>query len=222
MPLTPKEANARFSDLNRKLGEQTAFSVNVIHRTFQNYQTTQWAFQYDGYIHKLGKSYHSLLMGIHTIQNEKYRIVLDTTKHIMLVSSPSEEIDLGNYAAQNEKMLQACKEIKTKTDTDKTLFHFTFGSKSPYSKSELAFNKEHMPLYIKIFLNKEVKVKKDGVEKLEKPRIEVNYTNYTKNQKIGAAYFSEKKYFTESSSGLQLTEAFKDYTIKDLRVKTSK
>jgi hypothetical protein len=220
--LSPKQANEKFMQMNSKLDEVNSFIVGVTHRTFQNYETTKWAFQYDGYVKKQGKNYRSLLMGLQTIQNEKYKIVMDTVKQIILVSSPTEQIDLGNYAAQNEKMLEACKEIKTKTEPERTLFQFAFNEKMPYSKSELAFNKDMLPHYIKIYLNRQVKVKVDGVEKMEKPRVEINYTNYNKNAKITSGEFSEKKYFTEVNSKLQLTEMYKSYMIKDLRVKTSK
>jgi hypothetical protein len=220
--LSAKEANTKFAELNSKINELSSFTVSVSHRTFENYETTKWAFQYDGYVKKQGNNYHSLLMGLHTIQNEKYKLVMDTSKHIILVSLPSEQVDLGNYTAQNEKLMSACKEIKMKTEPEKTIFHFVFNEMMMYSKSELSFNKELLPLSIKIYLNKQVKVKKDGVEKLDKPRVEVNYTNYIKNVKFSANEFSEKKYFREVNSSFIPAEAYKDYTIKDLRLKTSK
>lgn len=220
LPISAEQANTKFQALRKSLDKLQNYSVNVTHRTFQNYTNDQWAFEYKGFVKRQGSNFHSLLMGIHTIQNTNFKVVVDTQKQIILVSNPSELIDLANSDLQNEKYLNQCSSIKMKCEGQNCSYELVYDKMYPYSKIVFSFNSLQAPLSIKMYLNKIVKTFSNETEIKDKPRIEINYSHYNTNVIFSENEFSEKKYIKVVSGKLKLTEAYKNYLLKDLRFLT--
>ncbi len=219
--LTPKEANTKFMQLDKKLNSLQSYSIKVTQRTFQNYTTQKSAFQYVGFVHKNDKNFRTLLMGIYTIQNNKYKLNIDTTNKIILISDPTQEQpEMTMFSAQNEKMLEACKTIKSKNENKKEYISLTYSEKTKFKTTDLIFTEDGLPVSIKLFLNYAVAQKKDA--KTEKPRIEMEYTEHNLKTKFSEAEFSEKKYIQVLNSKIVPTAAYQTYIIKDLRIQSKK
>lgn len=220
--ITPKEANDAFIEINNEINSIPSFSVNVIQRTFQSHTTTKWAFQYEGFVRKEGNNYHTLLMDLHTIQNNKYKIIVDTVKKIILVSNPDKQVDFGSISPQTEKALESAMKVRHKTDHEKYHMEFTYPDSYPYHKIDMIYNKSKFPVSFNLFLNKSITSKSGSTEVTDKPRIEINYNDFKKEQKFAKTEFSEKKYFTEVNNKITLSQRYKTYKLKDLRVQTQK
>ena len=83
--INEKEAAAIFKKIADWFKDTDKFTVNTEFKTFKSHETITPYETLTGFVKKQGRLFHSYLMGIHTIQNEKYQLMIDTTNKIISV-----------------------------------------------------------------------------------------------------------------------------------------
>lgn len=192
----------------------SAYSVTVTHSSFVGTQATPYE-RKSGYFKMKGKNYHSYMLGIHSIQNEKYHIVVDSTSKTIMVNNP-QEIKSGIESASSPEMMKLCEKYSLLKTNEASTLKLSFKKGNAVEAYELKLNKDNSPAEIIIYYAKSPEKKQDVSKK---PRLKIAYSNYKKNITIDAKEFDISKYVTVSGNNITPTNAYKEYKIADVRVK---
>jgi len=168
-----------------------------------------------------GKNYYSNFLGIKTVQNKSYKLLIDSIEKSILITNP---IDQSEY----KPLIENYKIFKTNFSSIKKLNTITgskiemlFKEKLKIKKIILELDKDGLITKTVSFLNISVSdnpMNKNAVK--SKPRIETSFFNYKKNEKYDyKTYFDESKYISIKNGKVTPTEKFKNFRINDTRIK---
>lgn len=200
-----------------------AYSITVTHSSYKSYTATAPEDKMAGYFIKDAKNnYHSYSLGIHTLQNSKIKIAVDSVNKSILINEPDKSYTKEVKLTEIETMLKSCTSVKKETVMELTEYRFEFGKTKQYSAYGIWVNKSWQLQKIVLYFNAEFPSDpNDDKSPKTKPRAEIAFTNYKTNIKpVFKDHFDETKYIKISGDKYVTTEKFKGYTIYDLRVKT--
>lgn len=211
-----------FEKMNNWFKNTPAYSMKVTHASYENYTTTVPADRAVGYFKKDKNNYHSFLIGIHTIQNNDYKIVIDTAQKIMLVASP-DQLVWNSYTTDNYiYLLQECSAIKVTTiGTDKK-YRLEY-KEGPLACYEIVVDADGLLKEVVSFYAKAIK--KDENDKNSpkvKPRIVITFSGYEKKPVFNYKKdFDESCYFIKKGSKVIPVERYKKFKFSDQRLVTN-
>lgn len=200
----------------------SSYSLKITHKTFKSHTETKVEDFSNGFFIKDAKNnYHSYSLGIHTIQNAKYKLTIDSTNKSILVSDPDKAFTKEVKVSELKDFLKICTAIKKYNGEKNDYYKFEFGKTGTYKAYEIIVNENWQITKIKIYFNTEVLSDPSNEKSAKtKPRGEILFTDY----KTGIIpdykkYFDESQYITVKNNEFNPTEKFKGFTVYDLRVK---
>jgi len=208
-----------FKKINDWFINTPTYTLSVTHASFEDHKTPNPAEKSTGYFKKENSNYHSFLIGVHTIQNKKYKIVVDSSQKIILVSNPDKLI-WNNYAvADFDSILQICSTIKVFSSGQDKLYRLDFNKESTIAYYEFLINTEGMLKEIVWYYNKEMKIDEDDENsKAVKPRVSISFSNYNTSEQLNYNNeFEESNYFTIKDNKFIVSEKYKMYKLFDQR-----
>ncbi len=196
------------------------YSVKVTHTSYRGHDAVTPYETREGYYRFDNGSYHSLLLGVHTIQNRKYRIVIDTVAKTMLVGDPvakrADEISEINYA---NSMKDVKRFLSCAVGTG-VRYRLEYNEKPMYEAYETEFDSKGMMTEMTILYRKEYAINpNDQNSPKAKPKLKITWSDLNEKNVFAADEFSSEKYFTEVNKKLTPTPKYKGYRITDVRVK---
>ena len=216
--ITNDEAILRFNKLMEQYASKREFCVQVTYKSYDSYDNAIPHDLSNGYIIKDEKGFHSFLMGIHTFQNQYYKLVVDSSLSSILIADPSRLILEQATAQDNMELLKLCTAVKATSDENGQAFRFEFGLGNSLSAYEIYYNTLGYPIRIALFYNYSEKTVEG---KLVKPRLEVQFSHWNDPAiKIGDK-FSPTKYIIKTGSTFIVQPIYmKKFKLFDQRVKT--
>jgi hypothetical protein len=208
-----------FEQMNNWFKNTSAYSMTVTHASYENYTTTVPADKAVGYFKKDKNNYHSFLMGIHTIQNSTYKIVLDTADKIMMVANP-DQLVWNTYTPDDYVLLlKTCSTIKLSIVGADKKYRIEFEKGYPLSAYEFIIDADGLPKEVVSYYAQEIKKDEEDKNSAKvKPRVSISFSGYKKNAVFNyKTEFDESKYFIRKGSKLLATENYKDFKFSDQR-----
>jgi hypothetical protein len=219
--ITKEKAKSFIVSMRAWIDKHPDYSVNLNYYSYKNY-TDQTPFDKSiGYLKRSGENVNSFAIGIKNIQNETYRLAVDTARKIILVAYPRK----GNKSVGDIDTAQLMNKVEK----------FSSFSTAEESGLRVEFKTKVNIGSIEIFTGKNGEIKKmiwyyasrvtnaDETDKASNdvslPKVEVIYSNYNLN--ISFDYkkeFDEKQFFTLKDKIFVPTQKYKDYQIKDTRI----
>lgn len=195
-----------------------SYSIMVAHASYEDHKTIVPHERSSGYFKKDKSNYHSFILGIHTIQNENYKIVIDTLNKLMLVAKPDKNI-LSPHSIEDQKtMLNSCINLKTMNSGNEKRYRMELKEGYPLSAYEFLIDPQGMLKEITCYYTEKNK-KESGTENATiTPRLSITFSEYKKNPPYNSSEFDEKKYFFIKDNRLMLTEKYKDFKLHDQRI----
>jgi hypothetical protein len=215
--MSADEAVKIYSQLNALYSKTSSYGVTVKYASFKDYTTTTEYETSTGYFKKYSNDYHSFLMGIHTIQNTRYKVVVDTSRKIIAVANPDSTFEKGLTMADYSELLKNCTSIKSAGEGDEKHYRLEFKKTYYVNAYEYTLNSSGWIKELTLYFNKTY-TDEDGAEKNIKPRLQITYTDYVENIAEDKNEFDESKYFSKNGYKLVLTAKYKDYYLSDQRV----
>ncbi|MCW3084168.1 MAG: hypothetical protein JWP12_1534 [Bacteroidetes bacterium] len=209
-----------FEKMGTALKNTPVYSMVVTHTSFENYKTIVPFERSVGYFKKNNNSYHSFLLGIHTVQNPKYRISVDSSAKIVMVANNDNNSIFNTYGIEDYKeVLNSCTTIKViSVGTDK-LYRMEFKPGSQLTAQELVITEDGFLKKLTWFYSKEVQKDPEDKNSVKaKPRLEITFSELKKNPSFSKKEFDEKEYFSKKETKLLLTEKYKAYQLSDQRI----
>lgn len=207
------ETMSQFYQKNRK------FSENVTDRSYKGWDAVTPYETQTGYYECDNNKFHSYLMGIHTIQDDNYRITIDTSEKLIVVTdvAPISGEDVAQLSYKNS--LTNATAYKSATTANGTIYRAEFNAIPSYSAYNLDVATNGQLRSMVIYYRDEFPINpKDQTSQKVKPKLEVAFTNFKTNSSFGAKEFDTGKYITLNGKALQLTTAYSTYQLTDARI----
>lgn len=208
------------------------YKVNVSYASFVDHAATVPYERSEGSFVKNGKNLHSIVLGMHTIQNERYRITVSDDEQLIALNNLSATEQLPADMNSFSELLDHVQAIKKEVKTGSTCYRIEFVPNGLYASFEFELDAAGLLSKLTYFYSAEMTEENDEAdengnvnkEKIRgRPRMEVSFYNYQLNVKTDyEKEFSEKKYFTVSGKKMILSEKYKHYELKDYRYDLSK
>lgn len=208
-----------FEQMNNWFKNTATYSLTITHASYEDHKTIVPVEKSVGYFKKDKNNYHSFLLGMHTIQNSNYKIVVDSSEKILMVANP-DQLVWNTYTLDDYTyILKNCATIRvTDSGTDKK-YRMDFDKEANISSYEFLFNQDGLLKEVVSYYNEEVKKDDDENSPKVKPRISITFSEYKKNPVLNyKEEFDESKYITKKNDKLIPAEAYKDYKFSDQRL----
>jgi hypothetical protein len=215
-----KEMSEVLSRISEWYKNTSSYSLTVTHTSYENYTTTIPFEKRTGYFKKDKNNYHSNMLGFNTIQNENYKIVVDTSNNAILVSNPDKSIGNAYTLNDYERILNLCSEIKKSVGLNNET-HFRLELKQGHNISyyEYIVDAEGFLKQMVWYYDKEVwKNVDDKNSEKGKPRLSVAFSGYTKNSTHAKNEFDASKFIIKKENKIVLTEKYKGFRLYDQRI----
>ncbi|OFY63016.1 MAG: hypothetical protein A3H98_10665 [Bacteroidetes bacterium RIFCSPLOWO2_02_FULL_36_8] len=219
--ITREEITKEFIRIHNWYLNTKNYSLQVKHSLFKDPEQKIPEDKSVGYFIKHGVSYHNNLMDIHTIQNDKYKIVLDTSQKLIMVSNAGKDNLWNTLPVEPAKDLALVSVIKKYCDDSLKKYRIEFELESGISVFEIHLNKENLPVKLIICYRRSFSHHSYTENNTVKnPKVEIEFTDYLidENYYNSEKEFDETEYFMLKDDKLMPTEKFKGYEIKDMRV----
>jgi len=165
--------SVNLNSIAKYLQNKQQYQVYMTDASFENYTTPVAHEKSSGYVKKEGQKFHNYMMGIHTIQNSKCRLVFDSTKKILIVSDPLKAInDIISDTAFN-RYLKVCNKMKLARSGGIIYIKLEFNSTYPLSEMTMTI-KDSLVEKIVMYYQHEVK----SNNKSAKPRVEITFEKW--------------------------------------------
>lgn len=197
------------------------YSMLVSHATYVGHTSEKSYEKTDGFIIKQENKLHSFLLGIETIQNEQYNVVIDTSMNTIAVSDPTKEnneMAMPLNAALAMKKITECKKLENKQSAKQ--FRIEFLSTYNMQAEEIKMGNDYSLKELTLFYRQKFKVDPDNNDSpMEQPKAKITVKEQKLNPKIDPNEFKVSKFFTSDKSGrLYVTAAYKEFELSDLRI----
>lgn len=221
-PLTVDEMGKEIKKIEEFYKTTPAYSISVSQASYKSYTAVTTEDKMTGYFIKDAKNnYHSYALGMHTIQNSKIKITVDSLNKSILINEPDKSFTKEVKTSDIGQMLKTCSAVKKITGTDGNRFRFEFGKSNTFSAYEIWTGKSAQIQKIIMYFNAEYPSDPNNEKSPKtKPRAEISFSNYKMNVKpVYSEHFDESKYIVIKNGKYEVTEKWKGYTVYDLRVK---
>ena len=210
-----------FEQISNWYKQTTDYTVTVTHASFENHTTGIPYEKSTGYFKKEKENYHSFLLNVHTIQNLKYKIVLDSIEKTMMVSNINQSIWEVYMLEDYAYVLKSCKEIKMAAVQHDKRYRLIYNEGFPLEKYEFLMAADGSLKEVVMYYSKKVpKDENNPDSEMVKPRLSITFSAYKKGiLGTGTNEFDEKNYFIKKGNKLVPTGKYKNYTLSDQRLK---
>jgi hypothetical protein len=207
-----------FQDQESIYKKSGSYSLNIKHASFQDHTSIVPYEQVDGYIRRDGNNYHSLVLGIQTVQNAKMKLEIDSADKSILIAAPDktfEPISMDDL----KKSVSGCSAIKTRVLDKGNAYRVEYGTKSSLESTEY-FTETSGLINKMVLYYKEMNYDPGYRERIEKfkPRIEVVFSDFKTGVKFNFKdEFDDAKYVVFANSKYSGTGKYRDYHVFDTR-----
>jgi hypothetical protein len=195
-----------------------SYSLVITHASFTDHNAAAPYEQVSGYLHKDGSSYHSFILGVHTVQNEKVRLEIDSAEKSILVSSPDRSFDPLS-SEQLKQSMQGCAMLKERPFDKGKAYRIEYKKGNQLQATEYYAAENGQVTKMVLFYNK-LAYNPGFREKTElfQPRIEVGFTEFRTGVKFSYKNeFDENAYVTLLNGKYKGTGAYSTYRVFDTR-----
>ena len=182
----------------------------------------------EGYYKRVANNCITEAMGIKTIQNQSFRITVDTSDKLITIMDPGNLSPAITSLAEMETLLGNTKSLKKARHGKKILFRIEFYKNEQFEAYEFLVNEkgilESLTYYYSEQTEKVYSEKYSGkpAEIKSKPRLEIRFFGHEIPARSVESEFTERTIIRNDKGKLSLVAAYRNYRILDYRLQTSK
>jgi len=213
-PSTKAELQSSLEKLDKKMRGLANYEVNVTHLSFEDNTSDIVHDKATGFYRRDQKRYHSLMMGVETIQNENIKVVIDTAKKIIAVVNPDATLEHQGSPELRSIILDRTTSIMKSQQSQSIAFKIDFSENYSMTSCQLAMFDNSLIKEIVMCYSKKVK---NHQGKEVHPKLKIQFTGWKEDVKFPAQEFSDAKYVVKEGKQYHLTSAYKNYKLQDQR-----
>lgn len=224
--------NTSWEGIDRKAYDKIMARCDSFYRAQKNYEVYITHASYRGhdalapYETSFGKSivmgensYHGVL-GIHTIQTPKFKIIIDSTSKLLFLenNSTAKANDLPSFAELNVQ--QYMTGYKKAQRNNQLLLHVDYSSGPSYEAHELHLSPQGRIEQVTVYYRKahSIDPQNPNAPKV-KPKLVVKYDRFSTKVNPPSTLFTASTYFRENKGGATPAPAYNGWEFHDLRIK---
>lgn len=204
------------------------YAFKLKYTSFKNHTSNEVIESSEGYYKRLGNKYKTEAIGIKTVQNEKVRIIIDTTDKLITVLNPGKLNPSLTESKDLEVMLDNVKALKKRKVGKSICYRIDFIKNELYEAYEYTINEKGL-LQSLVYYYSEQTEDDDGdgeyttpIKTKVKPRLEVIFSNYQTPIAIAESEFYEKLVVLNGNQKINLLDKYKAFQVKDYRYQAKK
>lgn len=195
------------------------YSLTVTHASYETYTSELPVEKQIGYFRKNGKSYNSDLLGIKTIQNDKYKFVIDTSEKKILVAEPDQLSWISYTKEDYDFLLKHCVAIRMTKVGRYVFYRMELSENNPISVYEFLTDENGRVREINWYYNKEVSINEEDNALKVKPRLSISFSAFKEDVSFNYDdMFSETRFFTKKDNQLIATGNYRNFKLMDQRL----
>ncbi len=191
------------------------YSFNVTYTSYKGHSGNVIADKSSGVFKKSGQKMYANIMGMETVQDDKIRILTLEQEKLMFVYEPKpmeETMDIDAYS----KALNDASKITKRHSGSQQIFVIYFKSYSTLEKMVLYLNDDLFITKVKLFYAEAQSWEVgSGVTKSAKPRLEINYSNFSFSP-VKPNSFNTAQYVTTSGTSYKTTSQYARYELNNM------
>lgn len=171
-----------------------------------------------GFYKRSGNFFYSYIMNIHSLNNDKYLIVVDEENQEIIISNPKKNIQELMAADISKYKLDDFVSIKEMDiDGDQKKYRFEMKVKSEVNSVEYTIKPSGWISQIVFYYEKDIVNENNQVEKVY-PCLEMVFKNENLKYKPAISDFSEDNFINIKNGKMIPISKYSNYKIKDLRI----
>ena len=198
----------------------TNYKVDVKYSSFSDHSTMTPYDNSEGYYVRSNNNFHSMVLGVQTIQNNKMRLVIDAASQIIIINNSSKTTQALFDAKGFAELADQLKAIKKQKNADgEIVYRMEFKPNGLYKTCEFKLNEIGLLTGLKYYYSKEMMEDEEDASSMNgTPRVEIEYKNYQTGLSLDyEKEFSERTYFKEDGKKIILNSEYKKFEVKDYR-----
>ncbi|HKC68384.1 MAG TPA: hypothetical protein VKG26_09145 [Bacteroidia bacterium] len=202
--------------LNIKYREMKEYSMDLSYKMFVSHTSTKAEQVSHSHYVKKDKIIYMDIEGLHTLQTEKYLIVVVDKDKKVMVSRPTKDVVNQTKIEDIEKSLNQTSTLKMTEEGNSRVFNVKFKpGAAQYEKINIYENKKEGLIDKMVFyLGINMKLKpEDPSCKEDKPRMEVYYENVKLQSDVDPILLEESHYIKKKGSDIELSSYYKNYKL---------
>ncbi|MFI5171125.1 MAG: hypothetical protein ACHQFW_01985 [Chitinophagales bacterium] len=165
-------------------------------------------------------SWYSSVMDVHTIQDDKTKITVDSMEKVMLISSSDKRSSVIPMDTLSMALLKSCASIKLKKLADGQVMVLQFRKNPLYDTMEITIGSDKRFKKLKLFLSVAQPLNPDDEDSPKaKPRLEMTFMEYRTNIAYNEKEFNVSAYIRMDGNTVSTTSAYSQFDLKDTRYK---
>lgn len=193
----------------------SSYYMSITHASYKTYTGTTPYETMKGYFQKSKTGYASYLIGVRTIQNSDYKLIIDSTHRLITVVNPDKTMDNAMGLNDYTDRLKLCETIQKKETATETSYRFEFLNSTSIASYELVADANH---YLKqMILYYATAITDEATGKDTKPRLVITFGTPKTTDKVLLAD-DVNHYIMTKNKQLVPTAIYKSYTLRDKRI----
>lgn len=200
--------------------KNTNYKVDVKYSSFSDHTIATPYDKSEGFYIRSNNNFHSMVLGVKTIQNERMRLVIDASSQIIIINNSAKNAQTPFDSRGFSELAEQLKAIKKqKNNIGEIIYRMEFKPNGLYKAYEFKINESGLLTGVRYYYAKEMKEDEEDENSLKgTPRVEIDYSSYQTNVSLNyEKEFSEKKYFKEEGKKITLNSEYKTFELKDYR-----
>lgn len=202
------------------------YSFDIKYSSYKNHNGSELTEITSGYYKRSGKNYVSDAVGIKTIQNDRLRMIIDTSEKTIAISDPGTLSPSIQSSEELNKLLENVKSLRKRVVNKNLTYRIDFRKNEIYEAYEFSVSEkgrlEKLVYYYSEQTEKDYDDNNRPVETKIKPRLDILFFNYLVSSKTNESEFNDNSIVLAANSRVSLINKYKNYTLKDYRVQGKK
>ncbi len=219
--ISKDDARKMFQDMSNAYLQTPTFSMQINQTSYIGHTSVVPHDEAEGKFFKSNKSYVSNLLGIKTVQNEKIKIVIDSTNKLIAISNSDRSYKAIPSIEDIDQSLFFVIDVKKMSSNGLIFYSLRFKENFTYSKMDFTLTNDFFLKEIVMYFSDDLPVNPDDEEHSAKSKLKyrVTYSGIKKNLILNPKIFleSEYLYFNTKQKTYSLNENYKKYKFQDLR-----
>jgi hypothetical protein len=216
--INTKEASEIIKKVTDYFKDTEKFTVNLEFKSFNGHDSNAPYEVKSGVLKKQGHNFNSFVMGIRTIQNDKYQLLVDTTRRFISIR----DAEMNMWETINSipigKSLEATQEIYLGRAELFNCLKLIPVKSSSLNYYEVQYDESYRIRNVIMKLTKQVAAEDGKTQKYIYPKVNIKFYGYTNGTGISNDDFNLNKYVTFNGNDVSLNERYKNFKFYDLRV----
>ena len=195
-----------------------SFAIELKYTLYEGYQSNTVAESYPSHFYGEGKNVYRRMNEMEIVVKDDKMITLDQSSRTIILSDPQ---DVSFQEVNFDEALKNCSDLSVGTRGANYLVHLDFKSNqgNPYSKIDVELDDEFLIKKVTLFFAQKVNFSKTyGEQRMEFPRLEIEYTTFSKRWKDSEGLINMQNYIVATEEGFKVAEHYKNYELIDLRL----